>query len=358
MRKTSTLLLCGAVICGLASLTLTHTAQADETLAGGQDTDTVLALENFVGTLSVKTGNVDEVRIVTSKNMDDVRLKEEGGNLYIDGGIDDPDGNKCSGYYGKYSWSLFKKKEREGQFGGYEDLDDYPTLTIEAPEDVTVKIRNAIPFAEFENVGAAYANVDHCGKLVFADISGMADFSIRGSGDISAQNTGDLDVSIKGSGDVEVAASGETKIQLMGSGDVEIGETKNLDVRLYGSGDIEIDTVEGYLQAASKGSGDIEMDRVTGGLSYDGRGSGDFEVDSVDGEIEIYVAGSGDVMIDGGEASELTVTASGASDVRFGGTVENAELKASGASDIYVKKVTGQLRQRDSGASDITVGSH
>jgi len=107
-------------LAALATTVLTSAA-----LANGPE----LLIQDFVGTVKIENNSSDNISITRDKNMIGVNLVEQGDNLKIDGGITDPDGNKCKGYYGSYSLGLFKKNT-SGEFGGYEDLEDYPQITI------------------------------------------------------------------------------------------------------------------------------------------------------------------------------------------------------------------------------------
>lgn len=313
-----------------------------------------LLIEDFVGTITVVETSSSNIKITKDANMKGVDLYEDGGSLKINGGITDPDGNKCKGYYGKYSITWFKK-ESSGEMGGYEDLEDYPKLTIEAPSDTALVIRNSIPFMTTENLGSIDANIDHCGSVRVGDVAGDVRASIRGSGDLSGGTIGNANITVKGSGDVEFQDAGFVEISISGSGDAEFENVTSADVSISGSGDVEFENIDGPLSVDSRGSGDFEAGDVDGDFVYDSRGSSDLELDSVTGRISVEMGGSGDAHIDGGEASELRVSTTGASDFRFEGIAESADLYASGASDIYVRKVTGEVRKKESGAADIEV---
>jgi len=313
-----------------------------------------LMIEDFVGRITVVETSSSNIKVTREDNMKGVNLYEDGGSLKIDGGIDDPDGNKCKGYYGKYSISWFKK-ENSGQMGGYEDLDDYPKLTIEAPTNTALVIRNSIPFMTTENLGSIDADINHCGDVRVGDVSGDVRANIRGSGDLVGGDIGNADITVKGSGDVEFQDAGFVELSISGSGDGEFENVTSADVRISGSGDVSFENINGPLSVDSRGSGDFEAGDVSGDFVYDSRGSSDLELDSVTGRISVEIGGSGDAHIDGGQASELRVSTTGASEFSFDGTADSADLYASGASDIYIAEVTGEVRQKESGSADINV---
>lgn len=317
--------------------------------------DTTLTIENFIGKIAIETGS--KLKVTNKQNSSDVDFDRSGDTLTIDGGISEPDGEDCKGYYGRGSWSFFSKKEKKGDFGGYENLDDYPNLTISAPENVTLVIKNAIPFGTISDIGAADIEMSYCGNLKMHNIDGAANLNIRGSGDISALDIGTVKASINGSGDLEFENTTDAIIKVRGSGDVDFGDADNADITVSGSGDIEMGNIAEMLHVESAGSGDVSSGDVGGGLIYKGRGSGDFELDNVSGDADIRVSGSGDVDIHDGNVDILTIKAKGASDVRFDGTAETAELSASGASDIYVGAVTGKSETRETGSADIDIGN-
>ncbi len=314
-----------------------------------------LIIEDFVGTINVETVSASKISITKDKNMKGVNLYQDGDSLKIDGGIEKPDGNDCKGYYGSYSISWFKKESR-GDLGGYKNLEDFPNLTVTAPKDATLIIRNSITFVTADNLGSADLKLVSCGKVNLGDLSGDLLADIRGSGDLNLGDVGgSADIEIRGSGDVDMGNANELRLKVTGSGDVQAENVRSADVVVRGSGDVEIENVNGPLGIESSGSSDIDIGDVTGDFVYDGRGSGDLAISSVTGRASVDVAGSGDADIGGGKVSSLKVSASGASDFDFGGVADTADLYAAGASDIYVRKVTGEVRSKESGAADITI---
>lgn len=332
---------------------LITTALTATALANGPE----LFIEDFVGTIKIENGSSETISIIRDKNMKGVNLVEQDGNLKIDGGISDPDGNKCKGYYGSYNIGWFKK-EKSGEFGGYEDLEDYPQITVRAPKETILAIENSIAFVTAEDLGGTDLDLRYCGKVNLGNVAGDLKADIHGSADLTTRDVGNVDVNIKGSGDLDVQNAAFVALSVAGSGDAEFENVKSADVRVSGSGDISFGDINGSLAAESRGSGDIDAGDVAGDFIYDAGGSGDLDIGDVTGDrISIDVSGSGDVSIDGGDVKTLNITASGASDVDYGGMAENADLVATGASDIDVNKVTGEVRSKERGAADISVSN-
>lgn len=317
----------------------------------------VLTLKNYVGKITVETSSGADLKVTQKKRAGDVDVFSKSGDLTIDGGINDPDGDGCKGYYGKLSWSWSGKKTKNSDIGGYENLDEFPNLTITGPENLMIVIENAIPFGDIGTISGADINIDHCGKLTMADINGPAKLTIRGSGTLDAENIESLAAVIKGSGDLSFETVGDADLTIKGSGNVDFDTAASLNLEISGSGDVEADEVSGALFIQSAGSGDVSVDTVGEELTYTGRGSTDLSIDDISGRALIKVSGSGDVDIDDGTLETLIVTARGSSDVRFDGKTDDAELTASGSADIYVGEVTGEKSTSTSGSADIDIGN-
>lgn len=337
----------------LSTAALALTAAAAPAFAAS----TTLVIKDFVGTISVETSNNADLRITKKSKSSDVEIDGSANTLVIDGGIDRPDGNKCKGYYGSVSWSLFGKKEKSERVGGYEDLDDYPKLTISAPDDVKLVIENAIPFGDAGDIGSADIELSHCGRLEVGNIAGNADIKITGSGDMSAENIGSVKARVTGSGDLEFMSTGDADLRSKGSGNIDFENADNVDLTISGSSDVNIETVTGQLSIRSSGSSDIDVETVGAGLDYEASGSGDFSAQEVNGDANISARGSSDIDIGGGNIGTLTIAARGSSDVDFGGTAQDAHLTASGSSDINVHRVEDLSHTKASGSADIDVGN-
>ena len=314
-----------------------------------------LFIEDFVGTILVETTTDPNIRVSHEDNMRGVNLFTDGGSLKIDGGINKPDGNDCKGYYGSFSISLFKK-HNQGKVGGYKNLDDFPKLSLSAPKDTKLIIRNSIPFLTAGDLGAADLKLSSCGKVDLGDLSDELKASIRGSADLQMGHVGgNAALEIRGSGDVIMGDAKELYLKVSGSGDVEAGNVRAAEIKVTGSGDVELGNVNGPLGVESLGSSDLRIGDVVGDFIYDGGGSVDLRASSVSGRIFVDVNGSGDVSIHDGKAISLKVSTSGASEFDFGGVAETADLYARGASDIYVNKVIGEVRSRETAAAGIDI---
>ena len=312
----------------------------------------VLEIENFIGKITWKTGERLSAKITDNKK--DVTFYEDADLLKIDGGIEDVNDANCRGYSGKYEFDIGIRKS--GWFGGYKDLDEFPTLEITMPENTAVKIENAIPFIMGDpDVSSLSIRTNGCSDITVGDVRDFIDLQSKGSGDLTAGDTPKADISIRGSGDVELDSVGQLDLSLTGSGDVDIETLGSGDISLRGSGDIEIGDVSADIELSSAGSGDITLGNVAGKLVYGGSGSGDFYAKSANQYVSVKISGSGDAEIDGGEAEELVMTATGSSNATYGGTAVNAKLRASGSSDIEVYRVTGSASQSETGSADVKI---
>lgn len=310
-----------------------------------------LVIEDFVGTITLKTAANSSLEVTSLENNDDLTQEAEGDRLIINGGIAKPDSKKCKGYYGSWSWNERKSET----FGGYEDLEDYPKLTITAPSDTVLVIRNSIPFIESGDLGGADLEIQACGKVNMGDISGDIRVELSGSGDVTAGDVENAELNLRGSGDVSIDNAQAVTANLTGSGDIVTGNMTRADLSLRGSGDVEFEDVSGAVNATLTGSGDINGGDIDGGVEAILRGSGDIELGDVTGPTRLESRGSGDIVVDGGSTEMLYIESSGSSTISYGGTAQNAELTASGSSDIYVERVKGVADMRESGSSDIEI---
>ena len=316
-----------------------------------------ITIEDFVGTVTIETDSGSRLDITDDRNTKSADIEIKNDTLTIDGGIHDPDGSDCKGYYGRYNISIFGKGPENGEFGGYKDLEDYPNITISASSDVHLIVRNSILFGNAGNIGSADLDMRYCGNLKTGDIAGDLDVRVRGSADLTTGDVSRVDAKVSGSGDLEMANIESGDISISGSGDLDLNNAGVLKVRVSGSGDVEFETVTGEGIFRVSGSGDVDGDEVLGGMSYDGSGSGDMKVDTVRGDVSIEVSGSGDVEIDDADIDHLYIRASGATDIDIDGEARSADLTASGASDIYVDTVTGSVEKSASKSADIEIGN-
>ena len=310
-----------------------------------------LVIEDFVGTITLNTAANSPLEVTSLDNNDDLTQETSGDRLIINGGIKKPDGDKCKGYYGSWSWNDRKSES----FGGYQDLEDYPKLTITAPSNTVLVIRNSIPFIESGDLGGADVEIQACGKVNMGDIAGDIRVELSGSGDVTAGDVENAELDLRGSGDVAIENARAVIATLSGSGDIVTGDMDSAELSLRGSGDVEFEDVSGAVNASLTGSGDINGGDIGGGIDATLRGSGDIDIGDVTGPTQLESRGSGDIVVDGGRTDMLFIKSSGSSTISYGGTAENAELTASGSSDIYVERVKGVADMRESGSSDIEI---
>jgi len=158
------------------------------------------------------------------------------------GGIEKPDGNKCKGYYGSFDIDLFKKN-RSGEFGGYEDLEDYPQMTISAPIETVLVIKNSIAFVTAEELGATDLDLRFCGKVNLGDVTGELRANIRGSADVTALDVVKI---------LNINASGASEVDYDGT-------AENADLIATGASDIYVGKVTAELRSKERGAADISV---------------------------------------------------------------------------------------------------
>jgi hypothetical protein len=324
------------------------------------DTPPQLVIENFIGTINW-VNNSGDVRLTQQDNAGRLDVKTNGSSLSIDGGISDPDGDDCKGYYGSFDISLFgDKKRNSGKFGGYKDLENYPVLNISLPKDTELVVRNAIVFTEgTPDIASADLDLTHCGKINLGNVEGALLLESRGSSDVTLGDAGEIEAELRGSGDLEAQNIGDVTYKGRGSGDVSLQQVSNVSLITSGSGDAEIEDIMGYAKLSTSGSGDIDIGSIRGDLEYEGSGSGDLSVDDIRGDggniLDLSTSGSGDISIGDGSIAYLSIRAAGSANVNVDGIIKDADVRASGSSDIYLDTVTGDIKQRTSGSSDIHI---
>jgi len=330
---------CLLVSTGLAA----SAAQAGETVE----------IRNFVGTINWTNDALDAQ---ISENKGETKISTQGG-LLIDGGLTDIDGDDCKNTYAKWSWD-WGKKERNGTYGGYKNLKDYPVVDISLPEDTELVIHNAVIFTfGSPNIGSADLDLDYCGKVTLGDIDGDLVVKARGSADLTFGTARGAEIESLGSSDVEGGdVSGDVVITSRGSGDVELGSLGSLTADIRGSGDVETADISGDFAVGSQGSGDVESGDISGNVVIVVRGSGDVETGSLDSDaVEVEASGSSSIDLGSGQVEDLNVKAGGSSDITVDATATKAVLRATGSSEIYVERVTGAAETKSSHSADITI---
>jgi|GEM_PF-1368066 len=322
------------------------------------DQPTELVIQDFIGSINWSNGG-ENLEVSDRKNARSLDVSTENNITTFDGGVKDLDGDKCESLNGSYDLSFFGKKNK-GTFGGYEDLEDYPSLTLGLPADTKLTVKNSIIFTQGEpDIRAADLELIHCGQMNLGNVAGDLRVEGRGAADLSFLDASYLAITMSGSGDVEANDIGFISAKSHGSGDLEIRQAGDVDITTAGSGDVEIETITGSAIIETSGSGDYEIGSAAGSLDYRSSGSGDLELGQIGGQgdnrVGLKSSGSGDIYIGSGEISELFITVSGAADAEINAIVQDAVAKASGAADITIDTVKGSLKKSTSGASDIDV---
>ena len=311
-----------------------------------------LEIRDFIGSINWSNGPMS---VDITDNAGDTKVSGRS-NITLDGGVEKIDGSDCKSSYGSFDIDWFGKK-KEGRFGGYKNLEEYPVLNITMPSDTALVIRNSVVFtAGSPDISEADLELRHCGDVTLGDVENTLALDSRGSADVTAGRTGQIAANLKGSGDLTGGNTGDVLVKSHGSGDVELGDTQSLEVSIHGSGDLDVSDVEGPVEISSHGSGDVDINDIAGSLIYSGHGSGDLDVSSVDGSsLYLKSHGSGDIDIGGGQVETLKVIVRGSATVEYSGETETANLSASGSGDILVDRVSGVAEIRTSGSGDVEI---
>jgi len=250
-------------------------------------------IQNFIGFVNWSNGSVSAQALENSKGLN----IDGQDNLLIDGGFKKIKSSHCKSTYGRFNIDLFGRK-KEGHFGGYENLDEYPLLNITLPADARLVVRNSILFTKgTPDIGQANLDLDYCGDVTLGNIEGQLILNNQGSADIEAKSIGSVTANLSGSGDFTADDTKVVVIKSNGSGDVELANATSLDISLHGSGEFEAGNIDGNVDLSSHGSGDLELNHIAGSLVYSGHGSGDLDVASVKGPYaSLRAKGSGGVV--------------------------------------------------------------
>ncbi len=336
----------------LATITATSCLALLANTAIAKDAPT-LTIQNFIGTVDVRTGNYDKITVTDADGAD---VSQLGASVLIDNDQTIKNTNcRKSNSSIKISVGSWKWNKRKG---GYKNLDAYPQLKITAPANTHLVIDKAIIFGDVGNIGSADIKMRSCGDLELSDVNGHTNLGVSGSGDFTAQNVQSLKIGLAGSGDVKIAnVAGAATIASAGSGDHEIGNIGgNFDYTGAGSGDLDAGNITGNAEITTAGSGDVEIERLAGNLIYTSGGSGNFDADYVGGKnLSSKSGGSGTVEIDDGDVVELYIKVGGSGNVRYDGKSTNAELYASGSGEITVQEPSGNLRKKKHGSGSIRI---
>ncbi len=358
---------------GAAAITVSCLALLTQT-SSAQDAAT-LTIEQFIGTVDIRTGDYKTITVTDADGVSVVRQgKRMNNSVSIDGGQVFKNVNCKKTSTGikiavdSRKWGKRKKK--------YKNLDQYPRLKITAPQNLHLVIDDALIFGKVGSIGSGDIKLLACGDVEIADISGHLDLGVSGSGDISLGRAGSGDIAIAGSGDFMALGVHDVTITVAGSGDVQIGDVMgSVDATIAGSGDTHINNISGDLAYQGGGSGDLDVGdvsgnvditiggsgnvgvgRIGGDLAYSGGGSGSFDAKYVGGtKLSLRTGGSGNTKIHGGDVTELYVKTGGSGSVHYGGKTHSAALYTRGSGNITIGKPSGRLAKQKRGSGKIHI---
>ena len=304
-----------ALSTGVALATVAIPANAQQ-LSGGEAAPMSVAdvmVDDFIGTIRIREGRELSYSVDMGRDLVSApKATKTGKKLIISGGQEDGP-RRC-----KINDDQFEMKIPGGKMS---PLSDFPVLTITAPKNSAVSVGLRSGKLEMEDAASLSMNFMGCGDAAFANVAGM------------------LDVAILGSGDVVGESAGSASINILGSGDFEIEDvTSSMDISISGSGDVEVGTVAGPLSVNVRGSGDTEIERA-------------------DTEISIDLKGSGDVSIDSGNVQNFNANVLGSGDVEFNGDANDFSVLLKGSGDVYVARLTGNRVVERHGSGDVRIGS-
>jgi len=201
---------------------------------------------------------------------------------------------------------------------GEVDESEMPVITVRMPRTMDVSIGNAVK----ADVGAAESlnlSVAGCGPVTVGDMAGDLSVSVAGSGDVVTGGARKANVSAAGSGDVVIGAvsekfqaavagsgsvtaadvTGVVDVSIAGSGDVSVnaGTLSKADVSIAGSGDVALGGNVERLQTSIMGSGDVTVRGAAGAVDANIMGSGSVRVSSVTGRVQKSIIGAGSVQV-------------------------------------------------------------
>lgn len=232
-----------------------------------------------------------KVEFLTTNAALPLTVSQDGDQVVVDGDLKMNRINGCNSRNGKVTVRV--------RGVGEVSYDNFPQVAIRMPMNVKVQAGGAV-FGDIGRSDSVDLGNAGCGDWTIANTKGklevaqagsggakagtssQAEFSIAGSGDVSAQAvTGDLETNIAGSGDIWVASvNGRFEASIAGSGNITVagGRSRAVDVSVMGSGDVTFNGEAGEVELAVMGSGDVKIAKVTG-------------------PVKKHVAGSGDVII-------------------------------------------------------------
>ena len=329
----------------IAVTALTVSALADET--GDFANVDSLMIEDFIGTVEIKTSRGNDVRAVVTDGKDasyPVHMSAAAGVLTIKSD-EDPDDAR---WWDDVEW----RRRDDRAFENF--LASYPKLVISVPRGTNVSLDSVVTALNAGDIGG---DVSLAEGHVEGEIGNVksADINIHGSADIKLGEVAEaLNVGIHGSGDVIAGSASSLAIAIHGSGDVRVGDVDGAAaVQINGSGDVNIGNVSGSTDFNVHGSGDIRTGAVKSGADISVHGSGDISLASVAGKTSVAIHGSGDTEINGGRSEDLVVRVRGSGDFRHSGLATNPNVSVNGSGDVTISKYEGSIRT--SGDGDIRI---
>ncbi len=333
------------IISSVALSALATAAFADETANFANVKG--LVIEDFIGTVEIKTLRRGETRVVMTDGADasyPVRMNAANGVLTIKSDEDPEDAR----WWDEVNW-----RKRDGKaFERY--LQGFPKLVISVPQGTNVSFDSAVTLLNAGDIGGdVLVDEGH----VEGEIGNVnsADINIHGSADLKIGNVVEaLDIEIHGSGDVVAGTAKALLVDIHGSGDVRVGNIAGAaEVSIAGSGDVNLGQVDGPSSIKIHGSGDVDAGDIKSSANISTHGSGDVSLASVAGKTTVSIQGSGDSIIYGGRSEDLTVRVRGSGDFRHHGVATNPDVSVRGNGDVYISKYEGSIRA--SGDGDIRI---
>jgi carbon monoxide dehydrogenase subunit G len=132
----------------------------------------------------------------------------------------------------------------------------------------------------------------------------IADWEVRGSGDLTLEgiNQPELSVGIDGSGSVNVYGTADAvEVEISGSGETKWSDlaAKTMQVNIRGSGNVSASGTANTVDLDISGSGDAELhDLIANSVTINIRGSGDARL-TARVDADVFISGSGDVELSG-----------------------------------------------------------
>lgn len=229
-----------------------------------------------------------KVEFLTTNAALPLTVRQDGEQVVIDGDLKMNRINGCNSRNGK----VWVKVRGVGEVS-YENM---PQIAVRMPMNVKVNAGGAV-FGDIGRSDSIDLGNAGCGDWTIANTKGklevaqagsggakagtssQAEFSIAGSGDVSAQAvTGDLETKIAGSGDIWVASvNGKFEANIAGSGNITVagGRSRAVDVSVMGSGDVTFNGEAADVDVSVMGSGDVKVAKATGPVKKHVGGSGD-----------------------------------------------------------------------------------